>query len=257
MAAVLLIGTLNRVMIVELGVPAWLVALWKQEARDPSRTAMDRARPALRDAWRALRGEAWALRRLVAVGLGTVAFSMQDMLLEPYGGQILHLPVGMTTRLTALIGLLAFSAAMFGIGTLSAAMARANAGQTGLALGTWGAVQASAAGVAIALAGCCMMAARSSPRAARWGRRPPIRRPAMNASICSKSSCCSPPSRPSARWCVRLASGPRPRRRGCALPNFPVNVAVCGGTPCIPALSPAISMWPGSRSTASGPSLPG
>jgi BCD family chlorophyll transporter-like MFS transporter len=185
-----------------------LLALWKQEARDPSRTPMDRARPAFRDSWRALRGEAGAVRRLVAVGLGTIAFSMQDVLLEPYGGQILHLPVGMTTRLTALlalggivgfalgawalarevdryrlagggglIGLLAFSAvifaapldsaalfalgialigcgaAIFGLGTLSAAMARADAGQTGLALGTWGAVQASAAGVAIAFGG--------------------------------------------------------------------------------------------------------
>ena len=32
-----------------------------------------------------------ALRLLVAVGLGTAAFSMQDILLEPYGGQILQL----------------------------------------------------------------------------------------------------------------------------------------------------------------------
>ena len=42
-------------------------------------------------------------RCLVAVGLGTAAFSMQDILLEPYGGQILHLPVGATTALTALL----------------------------------------------------------------------------------------------------------------------------------------------------------
>ena len=40
---------------------------------------------------------------LVAVGLGTAAFSMQDILLEPYGGQILHLTVGETTALTALL----------------------------------------------------------------------------------------------------------------------------------------------------------
>ena len=34
--------------------------------------------------------------------MGTVAFSMQDVLLEPYGGKVLHLPVGATTSLTAL-----------------------------------------------------------------------------------------------------------------------------------------------------------
>ena len=39
----------------------------------------------------------------MAVGLGTAAFSMQDILLEPYGGEILHLAVGATTTLTALI----------------------------------------------------------------------------------------------------------------------------------------------------------
>ncbi len=39
----------------------------------------------------------------MAVGLGTAAFSMQDILLEPYGGQILHLPVGATTTLTAMM----------------------------------------------------------------------------------------------------------------------------------------------------------
>ena len=40
---------------------------------------------------------------LVAVGLGTAAFSMQDILLEPYGGEILHLSVGQTTTLTAIL----------------------------------------------------------------------------------------------------------------------------------------------------------
>ncbi len=38
-----------------------------------------------------------------ALGLGTVAFSMQDILLEPYGGQVLHLTVGTTTILSALL----------------------------------------------------------------------------------------------------------------------------------------------------------
>ena len=56
--------------------------------RAPTR---DRAAPAFRDAWRALRRAAAARGRLlVAVGLGTAAFSMQDILLEPYGGEILQ-----------------------------------------------------------------------------------------------------------------------------------------------------------------------
>ncbi|MGE6041856.1 PucC family protein, partial [Klebsiella pneumoniae] len=46
---------------------------------------------------------------LVAVGLGTAGFTMQDILLEPYGAEILHLTVGQTTALTAL----------FAAGTLS------------------------------------------------------------------------------------------------------------------------------------------
>ena len=42
------------------------------------------------------------MRVFVAVGLGTAAFTMQDILLEPYGGEILKLTVGETTALTAL-----------------------------------------------------------------------------------------------------------------------------------------------------------
>ncbi|WP_375464926.1 PucC family protein, partial [uncultured Methylobacterium sp.] len=48
-------------------------------------------------------------------GLGTAAFSMQDILLEPYGGQILHLSVAATTALTAML------AAGGGLGLLIAA----------------------------------------------------------------------------------------------------------------------------------------
>jgi len=185
-----------------------LIALWKQEARMPSRTAKELPRPTFVAAWRDFSAQDQAVRRLVAVGLGTVGFSMQDILLEPYGGQILHLTVGQTTALTAvlavggfigfglaarrlgrgadpyrvagsgaLVGLVAFSALIFsaplgsaplfaagagliGFGgglfahaTLTAAMGMARKGQIGLALGIWGAVQASAAGCAIALGG--------------------------------------------------------------------------------------------------------
>jgi BCD family chlorophyll transporter-like MFS transporter len=137
-----------------------------------------------------------------------MAFSMQDVLLEPYGGQVLHMSVGSTTKLTAtvaaggllgfglashvlsrgadpfrmacygaLIGIVAFltvtfaaplyspllfgfgafligfGGGLFGHGTLTATMNLAPENQAGLALGAWGAVQASAAGVAVALGG--------------------------------------------------------------------------------------------------------
>lgn len=185
-----------------------LVALWKQEPRDPSRTAPGRPRPTFRASWQAFREGGRSSRLLVAVGLGTSAFSMQDILLEPYGGQVLHLSVASTTILTALLasgtllgfavaagslargsdphrlaacgalaGLVAFSAVifaapleapwlfrtgtiligfgggLFAVGTLTAAMELAQDGHSGLALGAWGAVQATAAGGSIALGG--------------------------------------------------------------------------------------------------------
>jgi BCD family chlorophyll transporter-like MFS transporter len=186
------------------------VALWKQEARDPKRTQGGAAKPSFAQAWAVFAQGGQARRRLATVALGTAAFSMEDVLLEPYGGQILHLPVGATTSLTALLavggllgflvagrmlgrggnpyrqaafgvlaGLIAFScvifaepfqsavmfglgttligfgAAMFEVGTLMATIsAAADAGsRVGLALGAWGAAQASAAGLAIAAGG--------------------------------------------------------------------------------------------------------
>jgi BCD family chlorophyll transporter-like MFS transporter len=184
------------------------VALWKQEARNPALTAHDRPQPTFKEAWAAFSQTRDAKRRLVALGIGTVAFSMQDILLEPYGGQILHLTVGTTTTLSALLAagglsgfglaafllgrgvdtyrlaafgtlaslaafsavifaaplssillfaigtaLIGFSAGLFGHCTLTAAMSTAVPGQIGLALGVWGAVQASAAGSAIAAGG--------------------------------------------------------------------------------------------------------
>jgi BCD family chlorophyll transporter-like MFS transporter len=184
------------------------VALWKQEARNPALTSRDRTRPSFAQSWREFDKGGRSRRRLVALGFGTVAFSMQDILLEPYGGQVLHLSVGSTTALTALlavgglfgfglaakllgqgldayrlaavgalaglvaftsllfaapfssIGLFAIGVAMIGFGaglfghcTLTAAMAIAGRGQIGLALGIWGAVQASAAGIAVASGG--------------------------------------------------------------------------------------------------------
>lgn len=185
-----------------------LVAVWKQEPRNPRLTAADRTRPSFAESWDSFAGGGHAVRRLVAVGLGTMAFSMEDILLEPYGGQVLHLAVGTTTALTAalagggLVGfalashvlgrgfdpfrmalygaltgipafllvilaaplhapslfaagtlMIGFGGGLFGHGTLTATMNLAPPDQAGLALGAWGAVQASAAGVAIALGG--------------------------------------------------------------------------------------------------------
>ena len=89
-----------------------VAALWKQEPRDPSRTRPDRGRPGFRETWRGFDRAGQSRRRLVALGFGTVAFSMQDVLLEPYGGQVLALPVAWTTALTALLavgGLVGFA----------------------------------------------------------------------------------------------------------------------------------------------------
>lgn len=184
------------------------IALWKQEARRPSETRPEVPRPAFKPAWRAYIENDRAVRFLIAVGLGTAAFNMQDILLEPYGGEVLGLSVSATTMLTvllaggtlaafalaarrlslgadpyrlaamgALVGVLGFSAVifsaplssplsfrigtsligfgagLFAVGTLTAAMSRENGGQSGIALGAWGAVHASAAGGAIFLGG--------------------------------------------------------------------------------------------------------
>jgi len=184
------------------------IALWKQEPRRPRTSASSAEQEKFSDSWRRyLRGNR-ASRFLLSVGLGSAAFSMQDILLEPYGGQILHLSVSATTWLTALIaccalcafaaaerlltrgvdpyrlaaagvtlalfafaaviiaaplesatlyrcgsGLIGFSAGLFGVGTLSAAMQLDPRIDNGLALGAWGAVQALAGGSAIAVSG--------------------------------------------------------------------------------------------------------
>ncbi|MEI7427869.1 MAG: PucC family protein [Betaproteobacteria bacterium] len=186
-----------------------VIALWKQEARKPAHLyPAPPKEKTFKESWNAFLEGNYATRRLIAVGLGTMAFSMEDILLEPYGGDILKLTVSQTTSLTAalagggllgfawashilskgadpfkmaslgaLIGipafmaviisgqinepilfalgtlLIGFGAGLFGHGTLTATMNLAPNGQSGLALGAWGAVQASAAGVAITLGG--------------------------------------------------------------------------------------------------------
>ncbi|MDZ7651664.1 MAG: MFS transporter [Burkholderiaceae bacterium] len=61
------------------------------------------APPSFREAWRSFVADRRARRFLWAVALGTAAFSMQDILLEPYGGEVLKLSVGATSALTALM----------------------------------------------------------------------------------------------------------------------------------------------------------
>jgi BCD family chlorophyll transporter-like MFS transporter len=81
-----------------------LVATWKQEPRDPTRNrrARGEAEPSFRAAWKQFVADRRARRFLWATALGTAAFNMQDIVLEPYGGEILHLTVGQTSALTAL-----------------------------------------------------------------------------------------------------------------------------------------------------------
>jgi MFS transporter, BCD family, chlorophyll transporter len=202
-----------------------LIALWKQEPRTSLR-AKQPQQPQERFSvhWARFAGQGNVKRFLFTVGLGTAAFSMQDVILEPYGGEVLGLGVGATTQLTALMaggalvafalaanllhrginahrvsaigllfGVVGFSAVifaqplespnvfrigatliglgggLFSVGTLSAAMALDGGGRGhdasgdapgarddrlhGLVLGAWGAVQATCAGLAIALGG--------------------------------------------------------------------------------------------------------
>jgi MFS transporter, BCD family, chlorophyll transporter len=184
-------------------------AMWKQEARNRKR-ALAGPGPEISfvTAWTRLTRQPGMIRLLAIIAFGTAGFGMADVLLEPYGGQILSMTVAETTRLTVflalgslvgftlasrwlgggarpmdvaiygaalgvpafglivlasltmsvtlLIGattLAGFGAGLFGHGTLTATMRAARRDQIGLSLGAWGAVQATAAGLAIAIGG--------------------------------------------------------------------------------------------------------
>jgi BCD family chlorophyll transporter-like MFS transporter len=64
-----------------------LIFLWKQEARAPN--AVPREPDGFSHNWRVFIAVPHMKRFLWTVGLGSAAFSMQDIVLEPYGGQIL------------------------------------------------------------------------------------------------------------------------------------------------------------------------
>jgi BCD family chlorophyll transporter-like MFS transporter len=82
-----------------------VIAMWKQEARNPKLTARDAPRISFSQAWAQFSAAGRAKRLLIGVGLGSAAFSMQDILLEPFGGQVFGLNVGETTWLTATLAL--------------------------------------------------------------------------------------------------------------------------------------------------------
>ena len=89
-----------------------IAALWKQEARNRTATSAAQEGPSFAAIWASFTAQTNAKRLLLAIGVGAMAFAMQDALLEPYGGEILGLSVGSTTSLTgasALGALLAFA----------------------------------------------------------------------------------------------------------------------------------------------------
>ncbi len=82
-----------------------IVALWKQEPRRPRRLVEHEPKPDFGEAWRTFMATGNWKRIFVGLGLGTVGFSMQDILIEPYGGQVLGMTVSQTTALTAFFAL--------------------------------------------------------------------------------------------------------------------------------------------------------
>ena len=86
-----------------------VICLWKQEPRNAALTRPDQPSPTFAEAVALYRQDKGTTRLLVAVALGSMGFAMQDVLLEPYGGEVLHLSVSQTTMLTAIwsIGTLA------------------------------------------------------------------------------------------------------------------------------------------------------
>lgn len=202
-----LIRVLQGVAVVTVGLN--LLALWKQEAVDHVR-AKARREPTVpfMEAWRSFSSTGHIRRLLVVIALGTAGFNMQDILLEPYGGEILGMSVSATTTLTAVwatgmlmafslaalvltrggdpyrvgsvgaligivafgivvaavplgsviafrlgTGLIGFGGGLFAVSTLLAMMSFVRDQQSGMAVGAWGAVQATAAGVAVFLGG--------------------------------------------------------------------------------------------------------
>jgi BCD family chlorophyll transporter-like MFS transporter len=184
------------------------LSIWKQEALNRARAAQPQRVRTFRATWAEFANQVGALRLLVVVAFGTFGFGMADVLLEPYGGQVLQMSVAQTTKLTAVLAfgtllgfgmasrvlgrggrpevmcgqgaffgvpgfaliiassqlgltwlfvlgtlLCGYGAGLFGHGSLTATMRNAPRDQIGMALGAWGAVQATAAGAGVVLGG--------------------------------------------------------------------------------------------------------
>jgi BCD family chlorophyll transporter-like MFS transporter len=95
-------------------------------------------RPLFRDAWRVFVAGGRTVRLLTCVALGTFAFSMQDVLLEPYGGQIMHFGVAATTALTALMALGSIAAFGLSARTLTAGVGPVRLAGIGIVAGVFG-----------------------------------------------------------------------------------------------------------------------
>ncbi|MCU0648034.1 MAG: PucC family protein [Gemmatimonadaceae bacterium] len=201
-------------------------ALWKQEPmrRGTRPYEPGERRPLFAEAWARFTSGGVAVRLLVVVALGAFAFNLQDVLLEPFGGEVLRLSVDSTTLMNAVyaggvvlafvlastmldlrmgqvavcgwgvvVGLLGFGLVMlaanvssgaglfrggafyiglgeglFCIGTLHLAMSLKNAEQHGIALGAWGAVFATAEGLALALSGFMRDGVRELASRSEW-----------------------------------------------------------------------------------------
>lgn len=210
-----------------VGIVLNLIALWKQEHVVPmSRAEREAPRPRFSEAWANLMNSGQVGRLLTVSFIGTMAFNMQDVLLEPYGGEILGLSVSSTTLLTAMwatgalagfalagrvltqgrdpfrlaaMGILAgvcafstvifaapmnsptlffagacligFGSGLFAVSTLIAAMNLPKQGTagSGLALGAWGAAQATAAGLSIAFGGALRDSVNAIATSGAWG----------------------------------------------------------------------------------------
>ena len=84
------------------------VAIWRQEPFGgalAAASALARKTPRFREALAPILGAQHAVRTLVMLALGSAAFGLQEVLVEPFGGQVLHMSVGSTTALTGLVGL--------------------------------------------------------------------------------------------------------------------------------------------------------
>ena len=79
-----------------------IIAMWQMEPRRPDLTKFELPRPSFLESWRGLSQNPGVHRLFVAVALGTIGFSMQEILLEPYGAEVLGMTVSQTTRLTAM-----------------------------------------------------------------------------------------------------------------------------------------------------------